>query len=70
MSHWYCLLTTAFIRLAAARLYSAGDVEASDPDIIMRHCAGKYQQRPRGLRNPNQLRRRELTATLWASSEM
>ncbi len=32
-------MTTSFIRLVAARPYSAADVEASAPDIIMRRLA-------------------------------
>ena len=33
------VVTTSFIRLVAARPYSAADVEASAPDIIMRRLA-------------------------------
>ena len=32
-------MATSFIRLVAARPHSAADVEAPDPDIIMRRCA-------------------------------
>jgi hypothetical protein len=82
MSRWDGVEATSFIRLVAAWLYSAADVEAPGPDIIMRRCAtsertmtpaktstspgdpmpgrqSMYQPRPRRLRNPDQLRRRE-----------
>ena len=39
MSHWDGVEATSFIRLVAARPYSAANVEALDPDIIMRRCA-------------------------------
>ena len=39
MSRWDGVEATSFIRLVAARPYSAANVEASDPDIIMRRCA-------------------------------
>jgi len=64
---------TSFIRLVAARPYSAANVEAPGPDIIMRRYAtsstspgdpmpgrhSTYQPRSRRLRSPDQLRRRE-----------
>jgi hypothetical protein len=39
MSRWDGVVATSFIRLVAARPHAAADVEASDPDIIMRRCA-------------------------------
>ena len=39
MSRWDGVEATSFIRLVAARLYSAANVEAPGPDIIMRRCA-------------------------------
>lgn len=39
MSRWDGVEATSFIRLAAARPYSAANVEAPGPDIIMRRCA-------------------------------
>ena len=39
MSRWDGVVVTSVIRLVAARPYSAVDVEAPDPDIIMRRCA-------------------------------
>ncbi|MGY3693058.1 hypothetical protein ACVIGA_009015 [Bradyrhizobium sp. USDA 3240] len=39
MSRWDGVEATSFIRLVTARPYSAANVEASDPDIIMRRCA-------------------------------
>ena len=39
MSRWDGVVATSFIRLVAARPHSAADVEAPDPDIIMRRCA-------------------------------
>ena len=82
MSHWDGVVATSVNRLVAPRPHSAANVEAPDPDIIMRRCAtsertmtpaktstspgdpipsrlSTYQPRPRRLRNPDQLRRRE-----------
>ena len=39
MSRWDGVVATSFIRLVAARPYSAANVEAPGPDIIMRRCA-------------------------------
>ena len=39
MSRWDGVEATSFIRLVAARPYSAANVEAPDPDIIMRRYA-------------------------------
>jgi hypothetical protein len=39
MSRWDGVEATSFIRLVAARPYSAANVEAPGPDIIMRRCA-------------------------------
>ncbi|MFK4535042.1 hypothetical protein ABIA00_003225 [Bradyrhizobium ottawaense] len=39
MSRWDGVEATSFIRLVAARPYSAANVEAPDPDTIMRRCA-------------------------------
>jgi len=39
MSRWDGVVATSFIRLVAARPHSAANVEASDPDIIMRRYA-------------------------------
>jgi hypothetical protein len=39
MSRWDGVVATSFIRLVAARPHSAANVEAPDPDIIMRRCA-------------------------------
>ncbi|MGX1017211.1 hypothetical protein AB7M69_011629 [Bradyrhizobium japonicum] len=45
MSRWDGVEATSFIRLVAARPYSAANVEASDPDIIMRRCATSERDR-------------------------
>ncbi|MET4484058.1 hypothetical protein ABIB66_008629 [Bradyrhizobium sp. F1.13.3] len=39
MSRWAGVVATSFSRLVAARPHSAANVEAPDPDIIMRRCA-------------------------------
>ena len=39
MARWDGVEATSFIRLVAARPYSAANVEAPGPDIIMRRCA-------------------------------
>lgn len=50
-SAWTVVATTSFIRLVAARPYSAAHVESSNPDIIMRRYGSPLIERIRSGRD-------------------